>query len=154
MSLADGLKDWRDLFKKLERDGELLEQEVNSDRFFNFVVTAYHLCEWVEKDPHVAGTVKNDVKTVRKNKHIAACRDIANASKHVQLGPNYTNQIAEKVDSTQAYGSGRSGKGCYGKGEEGITVTLLDNTVITALSLKDEVLNVWRHFLRGHSLIP
>lgn len=148
MSLAYGLKGWRDLFKKLERDGELLEQEVNSDRFFNFVVTAYHLCEWVEKDPHVAGTVKNDVKTVRKNKHIAICRDIANASKHVQSGPDYSNQMEGRTESTQAYGSSS-----YGKGQEEITVTLLDNSVITALSLKDEVLNVWRRFLRGHSLI-
>ena len=153
MSLAYGLKGWRDLFKKLERDGELLEQEVNSDRFFNFVVTAYHLCEWVEKDPHVAGTVKNDVKIVRKNKHIAACRDIANASKHVQLGSDHKNQVAGEAESSQAYGSSRYGKGFYAKGQEGITVMLLDNSVITALSLKDEVLNVWRHFLRGHSLI-
>lgn len=53
MSLTYGLKTARDLLAKLERDADLLQSEVSSDRFFNFVVTAYSLADWVQADPSV-----------------------------------------------------------------------------------------------------
>ena len=51
MALRFGLRTASDLFAKLRRDAALLDEEVTSDLFFNFVVTARHLPEWIEKDP-------------------------------------------------------------------------------------------------------
>lgn len=53
MSLTYGLETARDLFEKLSRDANLLDEEVTSDSFFNFVVTAYSLVDWVQNDPTV-----------------------------------------------------------------------------------------------------
>ena len=53
MSLRYGLLTARDLFEKLERDFEVLDGQVTSDAVFNFVVTAYHLCEWITEDPSI-----------------------------------------------------------------------------------------------------
>ena len=39
MSLTFGLQTPRDLLEKLKRDGSLLDDEVTSDRLFNFVIT-------------------------------------------------------------------------------------------------------------------
>ena len=44
-------------------------------QFFNFVITAYHLCEWVEKDNGVGEVAKGDVKdNIRETECIKICR--------------------------------------------------------------------------------
>ena len=53
MSLTYGLQTARDLLEKLRRDAKLLDDEVSSDRFFNFVIAGYSLIHWVKKDPSV-----------------------------------------------------------------------------------------------------
>src|ERR1700687_3524557 len=37
-----------------------LEEEVTSDRLFNFVVTGYSMIDWVENDPNVPPAAKAD----------------------------------------------------------------------------------------------
>jgi hypothetical protein len=61
MYLTYGLLSARSLYEKLQRDAEALKEEVNSDRFFNFVVTGYSLIDWVKKDPSVPQTAQNDL---------------------------------------------------------------------------------------------
>ena len=48
MSLRAALHKPRDLFEKLRRDADLLREAITSDRFFNFVVTAHSLNDWVK----------------------------------------------------------------------------------------------------------
>jgi hypothetical protein len=55
--LTCGLKASRDLFERLKRDGRLLDEEVTSDRFFNFVIAGYSLIDWVKHKPTVARSV-------------------------------------------------------------------------------------------------
>ena len=151
-SLTYGLRSWKDLYEKLKRDAELLEDEVTSDRLFNFVITAYHLCDWVGKASEVPETIRVCGGSAWKNKPISICRDIADASKH--FGLNRKPGTVDKVESQRACGTGRFGKGAYGVGEEGITLTLSDNLHIKALSFKNEVLNFWHDFFCKNSLIP
>jgi hypothetical protein len=58
MSLTYGLSTAKELLEKLQRDAALLDEEVTSDRFFNFVVTGYSLIDWVKNDPVVPAAAK------------------------------------------------------------------------------------------------
>ncbi len=152
MSLTYGLQNGRDLFEKLKRDAALLEKEVSRDHFFHFVITAYHLCEWLEHDSAIHKKVKSDLVNIRKEKSIAVCRDIANASKHYKLNKNYKNLVTDSADSSQGYGMGRYGAGAYGVGEEQIDIVLSDGTKLNALELKNNVIVLWKGFFSKHLL--
>ena len=152
MSLTYGFRTARDLFKKLKHEAEILESEVTSDALFNFVVTAYHLCEWVERDPQVSKSAKADVPNIRKETWIAICRDIANASKHFSLNRSYKNQVVKNTESIQGFGFGRYGYGGYGVGEEDIVIELSDGSRYDALELKEQVISIWEKFFNKHNL--
>ena len=144
MALTYGLSSARSLYEKLQRDAEALEEEVNSDRFFNFFVTGYSLIDWVKKDPSVPQTAQTAVNDIRDDQWIKTCRDIANASKHFTL--NYSNPTTSSVTSEQGLGVGRYGLGGFGLGEERINVTLTDGSSFDCLKLVDGVMNTWKNF--------
>lgn len=150
MALTYGIRNANDLFQKLKRDANALEKECASDNFFNFVVTAYHLCDWTEKDPTCPRAARNDVFRVRQQTCIDVCRDIANASKHFEL--NYNDPIVAKTESKRGYGHSRYGHSGYGKGEEKIYIELADGTKCDALSLYREVIDVWERFFKEHNI--
>jgi|SRR6476661_77771 len=143
MALTYGLSSARSLYEKLQRDAEALEEEVNSDRFFNFVVTGYSLVEWVEKDPSVLQTAQTAVEDIRRDQWIKRCRDLANASKHFTL--NYP-PITSSATSEQGFGVGRYGLGGFGLGEETINVTLTDGSSFDCLELVERVMKTWNDF--------
>ena len=148
--LTYALKCAKDLFEKLKRDAALLDQEVTSDRFFNFVITAFHLCDWVKRDRSIKE--KGKCPTPENNDYIAICKEIANASKH--FGPDerkQKNAVVEQVNSEKGlYGGGRYGKGLYGEGEEDIKITLKGGTVENALDFKNEVVALWTSFFNNY----
>jgi hypothetical protein len=129
----------RDLFGKLNRDAALLNQEVTTDRFFNFVITGYSLIDWVKKDSAFAST---DVQALYSNQWLKICGELANASKHFELDKR--NPVTKAASSMQGWGVGRFGHGEYGIGEEAITVALNDGTTISCLDLVREVVTVWQ----------
>lgn len=79
-----------DLLQKVKKDKEKLElallnwDEIQiQETLFNFSVSSYHLVDWVKVyypslKSHVYALLNN-------NKYIGACRDLCNASKHVEL---------------------------------------------------------------------
>jgi hypothetical protein len=143
MALTYGLSSARSLYEKLKRDAKALKEEVNSDRFFNFVVTGYSLIEWVEKDPSVPQTAQTAVKDIRRDQWIKRCRDLANASKHFTL--NYP-PITSSATSEQGLGVGRYGQGGFGLGEESIEVKLTDGSSFDCLELVEGVMKTWNDF--------
>jgi len=152
MSLTYGLRSAKDLLEKLRREHSRIEREVTSDAFFNFVVTAYHLIEWVKKDPSIPAIAKNDLSSVKSNSTISVCRDLTNASKHFSLNSNYKKQVTSGAVSMRGWGVGRYGRGGYGVGEESISVELLDGTKYNAIALVRDTLRVWESFFAKHHL--
>jgi len=79
-----------DLLKKVEKDKAKLESALffwNEDEvresLFDFAVGSYHLIDWVKVyKPELQSKVYD---LLNNNKYIAACRDLCNASKHVEL---------------------------------------------------------------------
>jgi hypothetical protein len=153
MSRTYGLKSARDLLAKLERDAALLREEVSSDRFFNFVVTAYSLADWIEKDPSVPASARSSLQQFRGTSEIQTCRDLANASKHFELDKKMSpSPTVATAESEEGFGVGRFGVGGYGVGEEEITVTLTAGNVINGLDVMENAVRAWKQFFSTHSI--
>jgi len=153
MSRTYGLRSARDLFAKLERDAELLRKEVSSDRFFNYVVTAYSLADWIDKDPNVPASAKSDLQRFRGTNEIQICRDLANASKHFQLDPRRNpSPTVAAADSAQGFDVGRYDVGGYDVGEEEITVSLTAGSSINGLDVMENSLREWQQFFAAHGI--
>jgi hypothetical protein len=152
MSLTYGFKSARDMLAKLQREHARLNTEVSSDNFFNFVVTAYHIIDWVEKDPSVSASAKDDLSTMRKNIYLAACRDVANASKHFVL--DYKNQITAKTSVTRGFSfiPVTSPLLMLRRGRLSIVVELNDGQRFEGLQFAQEVVTAWEAFFAKHSL--
>jgi len=133
MSLTPGLRSAVDLFYKLQRDTELLNEEVTSDRFFNFVVTGYSLIDWVKHDPALPPPARmgDEIDTLYKEPWLRVCGDLPTASKHFLLTKR--TPITANATSAAGYGVGRFGKGAFGTGEESIELRINDGSTWTAL---------------------
>jgi hypothetical protein len=150
MTHHPGIKSTRELFDKAVRELAKLEDKVSPDNFANFVITAYSICDWVEKDPAVPALARSDLQAFRSTPAMAACRDLANGTKHFLL--NYPNTVVVDATCTTGFGMGRYSKGPYGVGEPTIQVTLVDGTVADGLQLAREITDEWRKFLATHGV--
>jgi hypothetical protein len=149
MSLTYGLRSARDLLEKLKRDLALLDEEVTSDRFFNFVLTGYSLIDWVNHDPAANPAARAAATAMHQDKWIKVCGDLANSSKHVIL--TRRNPITADAASRQGgFGQGRFGKGGWGVGEEEIVIELKDKTSINCLAFAAQVVQIWEAFFKSH----
>jgi hypothetical protein len=140
------------MLAKLKREHERLKAEVTGDDLFNFVVTAYHIIDWIKKNPSLPTTVRDEVEQMYAEAHVAVCRDLANASKHFTLKKDYQGRVTEKTSAISDYGAGRYGKGAYGAGEHAIVIVLIDGKRLDALQFVQTVVDVWEGFFRKHSL--
>ena len=125
MNSTYSINNSHDLYKKLEIDYTVLEEEVNAYSVFNFVVTAFHLHEWIQKDNNISKVKKRFLsKTIINSDEFKICADLANSSKHFnrKIG---NNKIVNKTEMKKGYGIGRYGKGAYGIGEESIVIQLM-----------------------------
>lgn len=152
MALTFGLTSICDLLAKLQRDAAALDEEVTSDRLFNFVVTGYSMIDWVRNDPSVPSTAKAPaiVQGLSNDHWLKVCGDIANASKHFTL--TRRAPITVSASSSRGFGVGRFGKGGYGVGEEIIEVHLNDGTSFHCLDLVQGVLSSWQTFFSAHGI--
>lgn len=152
MTLTFGLTTVRDLFSKLERDADALDDEVTSDRLFNFVVTSYSLIDWIKNDPLVPASAKasSAIHGLYGDKWLKICGDLATASKHFTLTTRVP--VTAAATTAQGFGVGRYGKGGYGVGEEGIEVHLNDGTTLPCLDLAQGVITSWRAFFTIHGI--
>ena len=150
--LPGSLRSASDLLQKVRRDAKLLEDEVTSDRFFNFVVTAYSLIDWIQHDPTVPISAKapSEIAALRGDQWLLLCGDAATGAKHFKL--TQRTPTATKVSAVSGWGVGRFGKGKWGVGEEHITVHLPDGRVYGALELVRGVLDTWKGFFTRHAI--
>lgn len=148
MPLTFGLKDASDMLAKLHHEHERIEREVTSYDLFNFVVTAYSLIDWVKNDPAVPPAAKRDLSSIRQDKYMRVCRDLANANKHFKL--DYKDPVTSEATSKSGFGVGRFGAGAFGRGEESVTIVLTDETEYDALAFARSVIDVWDAFVARH----
>ena len=77
----------RNLYEKLERDAEKLDNEVNGDNLFNFMATACHLQNWIKKEDGLRSdsAVKRLLVMLHDDNYIRLCSDILEAKKHFKI---------------------------------------------------------------------
>lgn len=148
MALRYGLNNPPDLLAKLHRDHERIKEKVTPDSLFNFVVTAYHITDWVQNDPEVPNNVKNELQTIRANVWLRTCRDLANASKHFTLDKNYKNQVAAKTSVIAAH----VGEAASVSADSSIVIVLNDGQRFDPLALAQGVMAVWDTFFQKYRL--
>src|SRR5947199_1064673 len=141
--LPGSLRSAADLLQKVRRDAALLDDEVTSDRFFNFVVTAYSLIDWIDHDPTVpiAAKAPAELAALRADQWLLLCGDAATGAKHFKL--TRRTPTAAKVSVASGFGMGRYGKGKFGVGEEHITVHMPNGRFYRALDIVSVVLVSW-----------
>ena len=152
MTLTPGMSSVRDIFAKLQRDADALDEEVTNDRFFNLVITGYSIIDWVKNDPSVPPGAKNDIsiQDLRGDSWLKACGDLAIASKHFKLTQRIP--VVASTNLGRGFGLGRYGKGGYGVGEASIDVELNDGTKFSCLDFVNGVLCTWSSFFAVHGM--
>ena len=104
MDIKFGFREPRSLLNKIVREKNRLSKAIQKqcdedlvDAFFNFVVTAYHVKDWLVRHP-TSNIAKGDVEAlISATPVLETCRDICNHSKHFML--NYPPKT-KKIDST------------------------------------------------------
>jgi hypothetical protein len=153
-SLTYGFRTASALLEKLRRDRALLTEHVTPDRFFNFVVTGYHIIDWIKHDPTVPRSAKDDRESMYRDPYVQVCQDLANASKHFELDRRRGRRdpVVEKTSAVRGFGFGRYGAGAYGTGEESVTIVLTDGSRLDVLAFADNVVATWDAFFAKHGI--
>src|SRR5258706_16266277 len=105
MNLTFGLPTAKELLEKLRRDAALLDDEVSSARFYNFVVAGYSLVDWIKNDPMVPPSAKAAVATLYSDPWLKVCGDLATASKHFVITTRVP--VTADANSRRGWGVGR-----------------------------------------------
>ena len=129
-----------DLYEKLKREADRLKKDLSGDNLYNFVVTAYHLLEWVQKDPNKTHDPAI-IKEVRNNRHFKICRDLANASKHFEI-TNYKPDVSDATNAKARYGRAEYGASEYGQTEDKIFIET-ENGRVDCSDLINKLLEVY-----------
>lgn len=147
--MPSGFDSAHDLFAKVKRDHAAVELEVTPDAFFNFVVTAHCMRDWVDEDPAISADAKKACAVlVTANDWLRACRDLANGSKHFAI--DRYEPLVENAGAASGFGMGRHGVGAYGHGEWSISVSWGGETH-NALTFGAEVVKAWEMFFESHA---
>ena len=153
----------RDLYEKLQREAARLTANVNGDNLFNFMVTAWHLQEWIGKgSPRTHPDFAADLTRLRTNPHVQICKDIDDSSKHFRLDRRRrtVTDVTERVIREPVH-FGRSRVGNPRSGDENplgeitLFVTVRNAAQETTYGLRDlvdGVLRAYKVFAAKHPL--
>ena len=76
----------RNLYEKLRRDNEKLDNEISGVNLFNFVSTAFHLQHWIKNSPLISSeVVKRILRRIGRDNYIKHCQNIARAKEHFKV---------------------------------------------------------------------
>ena len=154
MTLTPGFSCALDLFKKLKRDRARIDLELSPDVFFDFVVTAWSVFDWVKEDKSLPTEARREVTSgiLYKNRILKTCGDLANSSKHFHLDHRRKTPITAGTNVQTGYGTGRFGVGGFGVGEVTITISMNDGTSHEAIAFCDSVVGEWHGFFTRHGV--
>lgn len=123
------------------------DEDTVADHFWNFVVTAYHVCDWAK---HLG---KDDVhQFVDSDEALAVCRVLANGSKHFEIDKN-RYESAPAVETAPTISAG---------GVSSLMVPVTPKikiqsergtrTRFEAAELADRVVTAWEGYFTKHGL--
>jgi len=151
MKLTYRFQSPHDLLEKLRRERERFSKSYLTgpsaevaDHFWNFVVTAYHVKDWLKKHSTTQYT-KQDVESyVKGSVVLSACRDLCNAGKHFAID-NYTPVVTSAPHES-------AGPQTIMAGFSKIKVPMPDGTALEALALTGKAITEWEQFFQKYGL--
>lgn len=81
------LRSPRDMYEKAKRELDRMKSSPNIDTIFNFYVTAYHIMDYVKKQP---GVPQASIKAFYADSDFGTCNRICNRGKHLKVGDPLT----------------------------------------------------------------
>lgn len=168
MAILDTInKSPRQLLEKATREKALLfaalkkcDEQETADSLFNFTVTTYHVRDWLIRSHKALESEIN--AAVGGSEALRACRDLANASKHVELdGPPYkthppiVSSANHSISSSTQWASLVKFLGVI-LGTENrrwrLKVTYDDGHRVRMEDIATEALEAWHDFFKRHNL--
>lgn len=144
---------WRDRLDAYRVGGGLdysIHASVVRDDFYAFFMNAYHLKDWLEKDPATSLTKADLQRAIAASTPLKLVADLCNASKHFELGSGGWSGQEPTLGSGKIMVS--VGGDDHGIRMDSQCIELSDGTVLDAFGLADEILSAWRDALNGWGL--
>ncbi len=160
LSLAYGFRNPHDLLEKAKREQSHLVRALGNqdlreiaDTVFNFVITAYHVKDWLKKEGSCSFTAQDVEHYVANEPCLKICRDICNGSKHRILDRGQGSNISKMVDlplmvDTEAITAASS----IPINAETPHIELQDGRNLEILAFVNEVIAAWNTFFQNHGL--
>jgi hypothetical protein len=121
---------------------ELKNDSHNTYKAFNFVITAYHLLEWIAPKP--IGGQNVEWPQIKQNiQHLKVCEQLANGAKHFEVD----KKRHKSVKTLKSDGYVEEGYVEEGYFEEQIIITLSDSSTLTILDLAESLMSDWSNEL-------
>ena len=134
----------RDMLEKARREHARLRGHWDIDNVFNFVVTANHIRDYVQRLGSVPGA---DMDAFLSDQDLKDCRDLCDKGKHVRL--THRPDPSTRIMSSHV-GAGMLGEMMVGAGDTWYLETA--GRAVDIDHLADRVLKKWEHFFSLHAL--
>ena len=134
------------MLEKAKRELQRLTENMESDKIFNFFVTAYHVVDRIK----VLGTVPvKDIKDLYSNPDFKKCKYICNKSKHLVLSNGDDEFITYRRPSA-VFGEAVFGESLF-NGERAYFI-IDKNEQVDVLELGQKIINLWETFFNEHNI--
>ncbi|NOT20633.1 MAG: hypothetical protein HOP24_10265 [Sideroxydans sp.] len=143
MSLFE-LRTPRDMLEKARREHQRLAERFDIDNLFNFVVTAYHISDYIRKTGAVAQVA---LDTFLQDQDIKDCRDLCDKGKHLTLTKR-SDPITHVWSG--CFGGAPFGVLPFGGGDKWVLFT--GDREVDIKWLAERVLTKWELFFATHGL--
>ncbi len=137
-----------DVFHKLKHEVSKFESNIHVYDFFNFVITAHILQEWLLKDTSLPDVMRLKAKEIEKNQFWQVCKEISNGNKHFYLDKEtkIIKAISHVRLNPKSYDWGLS----LEDGEyEAFVIGLRDGHFIGPRQLEDEILKMYQDVFKS-----
>lgn len=124
------------------------DEDAVADHFWNFVVTAYHVRDWVGKSGKVS--FDDARKFVGSNESLAVCEVLANGSKHFEIDRK-RYESAPAVETTPTISAGGVSS-LMVPATPKIKIQSERGTRFEAAELADRVITSWEGYFTKHGL--
>ena len=135
-----------DMLRKARHDFEVLKKELNAYNLFNFIVTVYHIRDYVK----TMGTIpKNVIDQLNKDDDFALARFICNRGKHLVLKQKH------RIEVNEAYVGAVSGRAISGLARSGLRewyVLFVNGKELDPIELGDRLLTMWDKFFKKYCI--
>jgi hypothetical protein len=137
-----------DVFHKLKHEVGKLETNIHVYDFFNFVITAHILQEWLLKDSTLPDVMRLKAKEIEKNQFWQVCKEISNGNKHFYLdhGTKTITGISQVRLNPKSFDWGLS---LEGGGYQAFVIGLRDGHFIGPRQLEDEILKMYEDVFKS-----